>query len=86
MAVRLLRTGALALVVAAVAPSAALAHDTLAPRDAPHHWLPDEAWVSRHWVPFDERDQRNERGEREPQLRPPGSQDQTVVVRGPSTM
>ena len=22
---------------------------------APHTWLPDEDWVTRHWVPFDER-------------------------------
>jgi hypothetical protein len=32
----------------------AWAHDDLAPRGAPHHWLPKEDWVYRHWVPFDE--------------------------------
>jgi AraC-like DNA-binding protein len=29
-------------------------HDSLAPAGAPHHWLPGEQWVYRHWVPFDE--------------------------------
>lgn len=32
------------------------AHDSLAPRDGGHNWLPDEEWVHRHWVPFDERE------------------------------
>jgi Tol biopolymer transport system component len=28
--------------------------DSLAPRNAPAHWLPPEAWVYDHWLPFDE--------------------------------
>ena len=32
----------------------ALAHDSLAPMGASHNWLPDEEWVGRHWLPFDE--------------------------------
>lgn len=35
-----------------VAP--AHAHDSLAPVWASHPWLPREAWVMNHWVPFDE--------------------------------
>ena len=31
------------------------AHDSLAPPRASHRWLPQEEWVSRHWIPFDER-------------------------------
>ncbi len=34
---------------------AAWAHDSLAPPGASHNWLPDEEWVHRHWIPFDER-------------------------------
>jgi hypothetical protein len=30
------------------------AHDSLAPAAASHNWLPEEEWVSRHWIPFDE--------------------------------
>jgi hypothetical protein len=30
-------------------------HDDLAPPGAAHDWLPDEDWIARHWVPFDER-------------------------------
>ena len=37
------------------AAGSADAHDSLAPPGAPHTWLPDEDWVTRHWVPFDER-------------------------------
>ena len=29
-------------------------NDSLAPVDAPAHWLPPEAWVYNHWVPYDE--------------------------------
>lgn len=29
------------------------AHDSLAPAGASHNWLPEERWVSRHWIPFD---------------------------------
>jgi hypothetical protein len=42
-------------VVALVMPATALAHDDLAPPDAPHQWLPDEPWVKEHRIPFDER-------------------------------
>jgi Tol biopolymer transport system component/plastocyanin len=28
--------------------------DSLAPADAPAHWLPPEAWVYNHWLPYDE--------------------------------
>ncbi len=28
--------------------------DSLAPAGAPAHWLPPEAWVYNHWVPYDE--------------------------------
>lgn len=38
---------------AAFAPAAS-AHDSEAPRDAVHRWLPDEAWSHKHWVPYDE--------------------------------
>ena len=30
------------------------APDPDAPPDSPPHWLPDEAWVSNHWLPYDE--------------------------------
>ncbi len=40
----------------------ARAHDSLAPPDAPHTWLPDEDWVMRHWLPFDERTLTNRLG------------------------
>ena len=30
------------------------AHDSLAPPGASHNWLPEEEWVGRHWIPFDE--------------------------------
>jgi hypothetical protein len=32
------------------------AHDSLAPPDAPHAWLPPEAWVRGHWIPFEEQE------------------------------
>ena len=28
--------------------------DSLAPKNAPAHWLPPEAWVYNHWIPYDE--------------------------------
>lgn len=28
--------------------------DSLAPESAPAHWLPPEAWVYNHWLPYDE--------------------------------
>lgn len=51
------RALALALVAAGlIAPAAAGAAsaDSLAPKTAPPHWLPPEAWVYNHWLPFDE--------------------------------
>jgi hypothetical protein len=35
-------------------PPVAIAHDNLAPRGAPHRWLPHEPWVMQHRIPFDE--------------------------------
>lgn len=63
---RTLRTAAgLALAIAAIAAIAAptagavttiVTHspDSLAPPNAPAHWLPPEAWVYNHWLPYDE--------------------------------
>ena len=46
------------LLVAVLAPAAgtagAASFDSEAPVDAPPHWLPPEAWVYNHWVPYDE--------------------------------
>jgi hypothetical protein len=42
----------LAALLVLAAPAAA--HDSLAPRDADHRWLPAERWVEKHWMPFDE--------------------------------
>ena len=28
--------------------------DSVAPKNAPAHWLPPEAWVYNHWLPYDE--------------------------------
>src|SRR3954470_24723733 len=28
--------------------------DSEAPKNAPAHWLPPEAWVYNHWLPYDE--------------------------------
>ena len=44
-----------AVVWPAATPGAARAHDSLAPRNAGHNWLPHEEWVHRRWIPFDER-------------------------------
>ena len=46
------------LVVAALActPAHAQARDSDAPPGAPKTWLPNEAWVGEHWLPYDERD------------------------------
>jgi hypothetical protein len=38
------------------AASPASAHDSLAPVGVAHNWLPNEEWVHRHWIPFDERE------------------------------
>ena len=44
-------------VAALTAPAApAGATDSLAPRGAPHNWLPKEGWVWMHWLPFEERE------------------------------
>jgi hypothetical protein len=44
---------ALAALLLCVVP--AQAHDSMAPRDAKHAWLPaDDDWVMQHWMPFDE--------------------------------
>jgi Tol biopolymer transport system component len=51
------RRAALAtLATLALLPGAAAAksNDSLAPLDAPPHWLPPEAWVYNHWIPYDE--------------------------------
>jgi Tol biopolymer transport system component len=47
---------ALLAAAAALLPTAAAAksNDSLAPPDAPPHWLPPEAWVYNHWIPYDE--------------------------------
>jgi hypothetical protein len=37
-------------------PAPARARDSDAPPGAPDTWLPDEAWVGEHWIPYDERD------------------------------
>jgi hypothetical protein len=37
-----------------ITTAVAAAHDSLAPVGASHNWLPDEEWVGRHWLPFDE--------------------------------
>lgn len=57
-----------ALCTAAVAASAALAHDSHAPPGAAHRWLPDEDWVMSHWVPFDEARLYDELGVGEPRV------------------
>jgi hypothetical protein len=43
-----------ALVLACAFAGPAAAHDSDAPRDADHRWLPAERWVQKHWLPFDE--------------------------------
>ena len=45
------------LAVAASAPAKKIvthSPDSLAPKNAPAHWLPPEAWVYNHWLPYDE--------------------------------
>ena len=42
-----------ALALPAAASAAGVA-DPDAPPDSPPHWLPGEAWVSNHWLPYDE--------------------------------
>jgi plastocyanin len=50
------RVAPLILAVLALVPAGAAAksNDSLAPPDAPPHWLPPEAWVYNHWIPYDE--------------------------------
>jgi Tol biopolymer transport system component/plastocyanin len=50
------RVALLTLAVLALMPAAAEAksNDSLAPPDAPPHWLPPEPWVYNHWLPYDE--------------------------------
>jgi Tol biopolymer transport system component len=50
------RVALVTLVVIALLPGAAAAksNDSLAPPDAPPHWLPPEPWVYNHWIPYDE--------------------------------
>jgi hypothetical protein len=51
----ILATAALGTCLAVRPLAQAVAHDSLGPPGAPHTWLPEEDWVMRHWVPFDER-------------------------------
>lgn len=44
----------LTLLIAALA-APARSHDTLAPPQTRHNWLPTEDWSAYHWSPFDER-------------------------------
>src|SRR5215204_2829798 len=39
---------------AAGAPIVTRSADSDAPASAPAHWLPPEAWVYNHWLPYDE--------------------------------
>jgi hypothetical protein len=43
-----------AVLVVAVTAVPSGAHDSRAPRGAHHHWLPNEPWSHKHWVPYDE--------------------------------
>ncbi len=45
---------ALCLPVGAAQAQAPRSPDSLAPPDAPAHWLPPEPWVYNHWLPYDE--------------------------------
>ena len=54
---RPLRLAFAVTLIALAAPSAVLAAgvpDPDAPPDSAPHWLPGEAWVSNHWLPYDE--------------------------------
>lgn len=53
----MLRRVLLALAATAIlapATAGAASSDSLAPANAPPHWLPPEAWVYNHWLPYDE--------------------------------
>ncbi len=45
---------ALAALALLAAPAGAASTDSLAPPDAPPHWLPPEPWIYNHWLPYDE--------------------------------
>jgi hypothetical protein len=49
-------SGVLAFAALISMPAPARARDSDAPPGAPDTWLPDEAWVGEHWIPYDERD------------------------------
>jgi Tol biopolymer transport system component/plastocyanin len=52
--VRRLALLCVAVLAALPAVAAAKSNDSLAPTDAPPHWLPPEPWVYNHWIPYDE--------------------------------
>jgi Tol biopolymer transport system component/plastocyanin len=52
--VRRLALLCVAVLAALPAVAAAKSNDSLAPPDAPPHWLPPEPWVYNHWIPYDE--------------------------------
>jgi hypothetical protein len=62
VAVRTLAVVVVATAVSLVGAPRAIAHDSLAPRGAGHHWTPNEEWVRRHWIPFDVRTLKRELG------------------------
>jgi hypothetical protein len=47
------RLGVLAVLGTLAVAAPAAAHDDLGPPGAGHAWLPQEAWVLEHWMPFD---------------------------------
>src|SRR5436190_16472214 len=49
-------SGILAFAALISMPAPTQARDSDAPPGAPDTWLPDEAWVGEHWIPYDERD------------------------------
>jgi hypothetical protein len=51
------RRGLVPVAVAAAlfGPARAHGHDSMAPRGAPHQWLPGDRWLQEHWIPFDQR-------------------------------
>jgi hypothetical protein len=65
---RVVTSAVLVAALTVVGAEHADAHDSLAPPGASHRWLPDEEWVSRHWVPFHERRLNRALGLRDRQL------------------
>jgi hypothetical protein len=51
---RTLHVGLLAALALVCLPATSLARDSHAPAGAPTDWLPNEPWVMRHWLPYDE--------------------------------